>query len=130
MRATTVRARTAWSGVAAASLILLCLGLSQTLYLGEVGNAYERDRTGNALILAGAALGLAAAGWSHYRGAPRWVSTLVAAPAVAVAGLNLVVGDSLLPHVSALVAVPLGLAGIIGGIVGSSSPADRSPAAF
>ena len=45
-------------------------------------------------------------------------SLLVAVPAVVIAGLNLVAGDSLLPHIAALAAVPLGVAGLIGGVVG------------
>ncbi len=45
-------------------------------------------------------------------------SLLVAVPAVVIAGLNLVAGDSLLPHIAALAAAPLGVAGLIGGVVG------------
>lgn len=71
--------------------------------------------SGNTLILAGALLGLAAAGWSFYRGDAVGVTGMVTAPAVIIGGLNLVAGDSLLPHLAALTAVPLGLAGIIGG---------------
>lgn len=117
MPGSSVPARMAWAGAAAAGLILLCLGLGQKLYLGAVTDAFERDRLGNTFILAGAVLGLAAAGWSRYRGDPLWVTVMVAVPAVVIGGLNLVVGDSLPPHIAALAAVPLGVAGIIGGIV-------------
>lgn len=116
MRGSTIPARAAWAGAAAVSLVLLCLGLSQKLYLGSVTNAFERDQIGNTLILAGALLGLPAAGWALYRGDPVWVTGMIAAPAVIIGGLNLVAGDSLLPHLAALAAVPLGLAGIIGGV--------------
>lgn len=117
MQSSSVPARTAWAVVAAVGLILLCLGLGQKFYFGSVTNAFARDRLGNTLILAGAVLGLAAAGWSRYRGDPLWVTVMVAVPAVVIGGLNLVVGDSLLPHIAALAAVPLGVAGVIGGVV-------------
>ncbi|MET3809205.1 hypothetical protein [Arthrobacter sp. UYEF3] len=116
MKTTAVAARAVWSAVAGASLILLCLGLGQKLYVGSVPDAFTRDQAGNTLILAGAAAGFAAAGWSRYRGDRVWMTSLVAVPAVVIGGLNLVAGYSLLPHLSALVAVPLGLAGIIGGM--------------
>lgn len=120
MRGSSVPARMAWAGTAAGGLVLLCLGLGQTLYLGAVTNAFERDRLGNTFILAGAALDLAAAGWARYRGYPAWVTVLVAVPAVVVAGLSLAAGGSLLPHIAALAAVPLGAAGVIGGVVTST----------
>jgi hypothetical protein len=117
MRGSSVPARAAWAGTAAAGLILLCLGLGQKFYFGSVTNAFARDRLGNTLILAGAVLGLAAAGWSRFRGDSLWATVMVAVPAVVIGGLNLVVGDSLLPHIAALAAVPLGVAGVIGAIV-------------
>jgi hypothetical protein len=117
MQGSSVPARMAWAVVAAGGLILLCLGLGQKFYFGSVTDAFERDRLGNTLILAGGVLGLAAAGWSRYRGDPLWVTLLVAVPATVIAGLNLVAGDSLLPHIAALAAVPLGVAGITGGVV-------------
>ncbi|SKB38915.1 hypothetical protein SAMN05660473_00477 [Arthrobacter sp. 49Tsu3.1M3] len=118
MRGPSIAARAAWAGIAAAGLILLCLGLGQTFYFGSVTNAFARDQIGNTLILAGAVLDLAAAGWSRHRGDPLWVTVTVAVPAVVIGGLNLVVGDSLLPHIAALAAVPLGVVGVIGGVVG------------
>ncbi|MGO4807278.1 hypothetical protein AB4089_19400 [Arthrobacter sp. 2MCAF15] len=117
MRGSSAPARMAWAGTAAVGLILLCLGLGQKFYFASVTNAFARDRLGNTLILVGAALGLAASGWSRYRGDALWVTVMVAVPAVVIGGLNLVVGDSLLPHSAALAAVPLGVAGVIGGIV-------------
>ncbi len=88
--------------------------------VGSGGGSHRRptrDRLGNTLILAGAVLGLAAASWSRYRGHPLWVTLLVAVPAMVIAGTNLVAGDSLLPHIAALATVPLGVAGITGGVV-------------
>ena len=117
MRGSSIAARAAWAGIAASGLILLCLGLS-TFYFGSVTNAFARDQIGNTLILAGAVLGLAGAGWSRHRGDPLWVTVTVAVPAVVIGGLNLVVGDSLLPHIAALAAVPLAVVGVIGGVVG------------
>ncbi len=118
MSGSSIPARPAWAGTAAAGLILLCLGLAQKFYLGAVANAFERDRLGNTLILAGAVLVLAAAAWSRYRGDPVWGTVMVAVPAAVIAWLNLVAGDSLLPHIAALAAVPLGVAGVIGCVVG------------
>lgn len=116
MKGSSVVALTAWGGAAAAGIVLLCLGLGQTLYIGTATNAFERDRLGSTLILAGAILGLGAAGWSRYRGDPLWVTVMVAAPGVIIGGLNLVAGGSLLPHFGALSAVPLGLAGTMAGV--------------
>jgi hypothetical protein len=110
----------AWAITGAAGLVLVCAGLGQSLYIGTVSNAFERDRVGNTLILAGSALGLAVACWSLFRRDPRWVSLLVAAPAVMVGGLNFVAGESLLPHLALLAAVPTGLAGIVGGVMAGS----------
>lgn len=112
--------RLAWAITGAAGLVLVCLGLSQTFYIGTVTDAFERDRIGTTLILAGSVLGLAAAGWSLYRHDPRGVTIMVAAPAVVVGGLNFVAGGSLLPHLAAFAAVPLGLAGIIRGVTAGS----------
>ncbi|MGY3318385.1 hypothetical protein ACVWYS_003102 [Arthrobacter sp. TE12231] len=68
MKVSSITARTAWAVAALAGLVLLCLGLEQTFYLGTVTNAFEIDGTGNTCILAGAVVGLAAVGWSRYRG--------------------------------------------------------------
>lgn len=120
MKGLSVVARTAWAVAAAAGIVLLCLGLAQTFYFGTVTGAFERDRLGNTLILAGAVLGLSAGAWSRHRGDHLWVTVLVAAPAVVVGGLNLVAGGSLLPHFGALAAVPFGLAAISGGALAAS----------
>lgn len=118
MRGSSIPAKAVWAGTAAAGLVLLCLGLGQKFYFGSVTNAFARDQIGNTLILAGAVLGLAAAGWSRYRDDPLWVTVMMAAPAVVTGGLNLVAGDSLLPQIAAVAIVPLGVAGVIGGLVG------------
>ena len=86
MRGSTILARAAWAGAASASVVLLCLGLSQKLHLGSVRNAFERDQIGDTFILAGALLGLAAAGWSLYRGDAVGVTGMVTAPAVIIGG--------------------------------------------
>lgn len=76
MRGSSISARTMWAVIAAAAVVLLCIGLAQTLYIGTVTNAFERDQIGNTLVLPGAALGMAASGWSRYRetpcGSPSW----------------------------------------------------------
>jgi hypothetical protein len=122
---TPVLGRVVSAVAAAAGLVLLVMGLAQKFYLGSVTDAFERDRTGNTFMLFGAVAVLAAAGWSRFRGDPLWVTLTVAAPAVVVGGLNLVLGDSLLPHIGALLAVPAGLAGIIGGLVPHRVPRGR-----
>jgi hypothetical protein len=48
---------------------------------------------------------------------PIWACALVATPAILVGGLTLFFGSSLLPHLSALVAFPIALAGLICGLV-------------
>lgn len=116
-RRTSVAGNAAWALCAAIGLFPLVLGLAQKFHLGTVTNAFERDRTGNTLILLGVVLAVAAAGWSRFRRDPLWATLTVATPAVVIGGLNLMLGDSLLPHLAALVSVPARVAGIIGGLV-------------
>ncbi|WP_211878923.1 hypothetical protein [Pseudarthrobacter albicanus] len=115
----SVPGRVMWAAFTAFGLVLLVLGLAQKFYLGTVTDAFQRDRTGNTLILAGALVILASAAWSRLRTDPLRVTLAVAAPAIVVGCLNLVIGDSLLPHLGALFAVPAALAGIIGGLLRS-----------
>lgn len=47
-------------------------------------------------------------------------TVMVASPAVIIAGLNLVAGSSLPPHIASLAAIPLGVTGIVVSLLGQS----------
>lgn len=107
----------AWSALIAAGLILLSMGLGQTGYFEPTGEALERARVGRLLIFAGSVVLLGAAGWARWMLTPIWVCVLVAAPAILIGGLTLVFENSLLPHLSFLVAFPAAVTGVIGVLI-------------
>lgn len=106
-----------WSVLTIGGMALLGWGLSETFYFWPMGEALARARTGNFLILVGSVVVASAAEWVRRMRAPIWVPILVATPAVLAGGLTLVSGGSLIPHLSALVSFPVGLAGLVGGLV-------------
>ena len=112
-----VAALVAWSALILVGLVLLGTGLDRTFFFEPTGGALERDRVGKNLILVGSVALFAAAVWARSMHAPIWSCALVAAPAVLVGGLTLFFGGSLFPHLSALVAFPVALAGLVCGLV-------------
>lgn len=106
-----------WSALSVVGLALIGIGLNQTWYFEPTGEALEDARVGRLLILAGSVALIAAAGWTQWMYTPIWACILVAAPAILVGGLSLLFENSLFPQLSALVAFPVALAGVISGIV-------------
>jgi peptidoglycan/LPS O-acetylase OafA/YrhL len=107
----------AWTAFIVMGLILLGAGLWQTGYIEPTGEALARDRAGRNLIFLGSITILAAAGAARWMHTPVWACILVAVPAILVGGLTLVFYNSYFPHLSALVAFPIGVAGLISGLI-------------
>jgi len=107
----------AWFAVVVVGLALLVIGLDKTFWFEPTGEAIAGDRVGNLLILAGSVTIFATAAWARWLHTPTWVCVLVVAPAVLIGGLTIVAGNSLLPHFSALVGLPVGVAGLITGLM-------------
>ncbi|MBG6212682.1 MAG: hypothetical protein LH475_00640 [Cryobacterium sp.] len=106
-----------WAALIALALAVLGAGLDKTFLFEPTGEARERDRVGKLLILAGSAALFAAAVWARRMDTPIWACILVLSPVVFVGGLTLLFGNSLRPHLSALVAFPVALAGLISGLI-------------
>lgn len=106
-----------WSALIVAGLALVGIGLNQTWYFEPTGEALEDARVGRIVIFAGSVALIAAAGWARWMHTPIWACILVAAPAVLIGGLSFLFENSLFPQLSALVAFPVALAGLICGIV-------------
>ena len=107
----------AWSALIVVGLLLFGTGLDKTFIFEPTGEALERDRVGKILIFLGSVALFLAAVWARLMHTPIWACALVATPAILVGGLTLFFGSSLLPHLSALVAFPAALAGLICGLV-------------
>jgi len=107
----------AWFALVVVGLALLGIGLDKTFWFEPTGEALAGDRVGNRLILAGSVAIFAATAWARWLHTPTWVCVLVATPAVLIGGLTVLSGNSLLPHLSALVGLPVGVAGLISGLV-------------
>ena len=106
-----------WFALVVVGLALLGIGPDKTFWFEPTSEALAGDRVGNLLILAGSVAILAAAAWARWLHTPTWVCVLVATPAVLIGGLTVLSGNSLLPHLSALVGLPVGLAGLISGLM-------------
>ena len=106
-----------WAALIVAGLILLVMGLSQAGYFEPTGEALARDRAGRNLIFLGSITILAAAGAARWMHTPVWACILVATPPILIGGLTLAFYNSYLPHLSALVAFPIGVAGLISGLI-------------
>lgn len=111
-----------WSVLGVTGLILLGKGLGQTGYFEPTEEALDRARVGDLLIFAGSVTTFAAAGWARWMHTPNWACVLVAAPAFLIGGLTLLFGGSLFPQLAALVAFPVGLAGLISGLTLARPP--------
>jgi len=107
----------AWFAVVVVGLALLGIGLDKTFWFEPTSEALAGDRVGNLLIMAGSVAIFAAAAWARWLHTPTWACVLVATPAVLIGGLTFFLGDSLLPHLSALVGLPVGVAGLICGLM-------------
>jgi len=107
----------AWFALVVVGLALLGTGLEKTFWFEPTSEALAGDRVGNLLILAGSVAIFAAAAWARWMHTPTWVCILVATPAVLIGGLTVLAGNTGLPHLSALVGFPVGVAGLISGLM-------------
>jgi hypothetical protein len=107
-----------WALAILASLILTATGLALTFSLIRTPETLAREGPGHALILAGTATSAAGAIWARLSDLGWPVTLAVAGPALVVGWPDLVMPDSLIPHLGALLAVPAAFAGLIIGLVG------------
>lgn len=109
-----------WAGMVTVSIILTGIALERTAFFvyEPVPAFIERLRVGRLFMLAGSATSITAAVWSQIRGNPLWVTICVAAPA-ALAGLATMImtPPSLTPQIAGLIALPVAVAGLIGGVL-------------
>ena len=106
-----------WGLLVAAMIVLMGIGLWQTLYWVSTPEIRQEARIGELLIYAGSAASVLTAVWSYLRHQPVLVSILVAAPGVLIGGTLLAMPDSLFPHIVALIALPAAFAGLLGGVL-------------
>jgi hypothetical protein len=99
-------------GATLLGLVLLLLGLVRTVYFERTPDAVRSERTGDQLIALAAVVLLAAAAGAWSAG-PNWAAVAIAVPAVVCGGLTLLAGGTLLPHLAALPAFALALAGAV-----------------
>ncbi len=97
-------------------LVLIGAGLRKTFYFEPTGEALQRARTGQLLLLLGCILLLAAAALALRTG-PRWAAAAIAVPVLCCGGLSALAGDTLLPHLAALPAFAVAALGMIGVLV-------------
>jgi hypothetical protein len=109
-----------WAGAILVSIGLTAGGLFLTFFLFGYPDAFERARSGHALIFLGAVVSAAAAAWARLRGQGWPVTFAVAAPALLVGLPDLANGGSFLTHLGGLIAVPAAFAGMLIGLLGGS----------
>lgn len=94
----------------------LATGLVRTVQLERTPAAVAAERSGQLLVLV-ACLALLAVTALAARCGPHWAVVCVAAPAVVCGSLVVLAGGSLLPQLAALVALPVGLVGLVAVVV-------------
>ncbi|QNE14839.1 hypothetical protein [Pseudarthrobacter sp. NBSH8] len=114
-----------WAALVVVSIVVTGIALERTAFFiyTPVPEFIERLRIGRLLMLAGSAISLAAAIWSRVRGNPLWVTICVASPAVLVGMATMIMTPpSLIPQITGLIALPVALAGLIGGLLPDTRP--------
>jgi hypothetical protein len=103
-----------WVTLVLASMVLIGYGIARADFHIWLPNPAEQEETwiGGRYILAGCALSLAAALWSHLRGNPVWVTVCVGLPGILVGWAALLNPYNLMRHLAAVVAFRLALAGV------------------
>lgn len=106
----------AWVLLVLASMILIGYGIARAnWHIGLPGPAEQEEVwIGSRYILAGCALSLASAAWSHARGNPVWVTVCVALPGVLVGWATMDSPYDLKRHLAVVVTFPLALGGVVG----------------
>jgi hypothetical protein len=118
--------RLPWLALIIASLVAIARGLDRTFYFEPTGEALARARTGTTMIIVGSLALLAAAAWGTFHALPRWIVIFVSLPAFLCGAESLVWDGTLLPHLSAFVALPLALTGAVAGVVAPSARRRRA----
>ncbi|MEO5781238.1 hypothetical protein [Arthrobacter oryzae] len=107
-----------WGAVVLLAIVLIVMGLERTLVPGFVRDTESVARVGigNRYLFAGTTVSAAAAVWSYFRDNRYWATAFVGAPAVVIGGAALLMPWSPAPHVAALFALPVAVAGLIDGL--------------
>jgi hypothetical protein len=100
-----------WMLAVLASLVLTAAGVAMTFSLIHTTESFAREGPGHALIFAGAVLSAAAAVWARLSDLGWPVTLAVAGPALLVGWSDLVMPDSLIPHLCSFVALPAAFGG-------------------
>jgi peptidoglycan/LPS O-acetylase OafA/YrhL len=111
-----------WTLAVLASLVLTAAGMAMTFSLIHTPESFAREGPGHALIFAGTVLSAAAAAWTRQSDLGWPVTLAVAGPALLVGWPDLVMPDSLMPHLGSLVALPAALAGLTFGLAAGRPP--------
>ena len=116
-----------WAALVMASMAFMLMGLWRRIFFGytPIPEFVEDLRVGNQFLLAGSGFSVAAAVQAWVQRYPRWVAACVAAPAVMIGGVALVTYPNLAPHLAAVFALPVAVAGLLGGILRWHQPGDE-----
>ena len=115
-----------WTLAVLASLVLTAAGLTMTFSLVHTPASFAREGPGHALIFAGTVVSAAAAVWARLSDLGWPVTLAVAGPALLVGWPDLVMPDSLIPHLGGLLALPAAFAGLIIGLMAGRRPSGRT----
>jgi hypothetical protein len=115
----------AWAAVVIGALVVLGRGLLAGVYFEPTGEAIAEAHRGRVLVATGCCLLLLAAAHAllvaHW---PDWVGVAVLTPAIVCGGLTLFAPQTLFPFLTAYIAYPTALVGVMGGVlVGRGSAA-------
>jgi hypothetical protein len=114
-------ARRRWTGTIAwvllvlASMVLITYGIADANWHIWLPSPAEQEEVwiGSRYVYAGCMLSVAAAGWSHLRGNPVWVTVCVGLPGLLGGWAAWVNPYNLMRHLAAVVAFPLALGGVV-----------------
>ena len=112
----SVPVRVGWAAVVLAALYLMGDGLGRSFYIEPTDEALASARVGVAFVYAASGVLVVAATGAVRLGAPRWVGAAVAVPALLCGGFTVVAPESLLPLLSAALACPVAVGGVLVGL--------------
>lgn len=112
----SVPVRLVWAAVVLAALYLMGDGLGRSFYIEPTEEALASARVGVAFVFSASVVLVAAAAGALRLGAPRWVGVAVAVPALLCGGLTVVAPETLLPLLSAALAYPVAVGGVLVGL--------------
>jgi hypothetical protein len=112
----SVPVRVLWALIALAGLYVLGAGLGRSFYIEPTQEALASARVGVGMVYAASLVLVGAAAVAVRLGGPRWVGVAVALPALLCGGLTVVAGETLLPLLSAALAYPVAVGGVVVGL--------------